>query len=167
MAATSNLAKMFDAARTIIATSATFQTWTGDAVLADAKAHVHVAEIPADKMVDAEMPRVRLDLTDWGSPATGTGGAQVLFNGVLRVLFVDAFNPSGDPEAQKEAFNNNVGGVLEDLMALSDGDGEHLFIRDIKPEEPIRFPDETEDAEGKRIEGAYQLMWGVDDVSSG
>lgn len=133
---TAPLSVAMDALRTLISESLTFRTWVNKATPTLAKADIHVVGLPDPakssgyglQEIQALRPFALL-----GFPAAGGGltaqrigdGTQLTFNEFGRILmaFEDDIDPADSHEDAAFKFLNNVGGIINDMVALAGVNG--------------------------------------------
>lgn len=151
VAATSNLAKAKEAMINMLANSATFQTWTGAASAAEAKLFIHGRIIygPEFQATDTlGLPRVEITRESWENPIAGAGSGTGVPSGTFKLRFFtqhDTDEVTTPLEDQEITFENNVGVVVDELMALSASPaGDYLYLRNPRYPEQSTFSDKTE-----------------------
>ena len=144
-----------DYLRNTIASSSSFQTWTGTASEALAKPRVHVsfadntATLPLTVVYWApQYQRIR-HASDNRSYFSGAGA--------LRLLFRDAVTETDETEAAYD-FMNEVGAVLADMEAVS-GSPTYLDITSIIL---IEGPARPEESERDTLGDFYAVMFNVE-----
>ena len=152
-----SLSLPFDHLRTMISESAEFQSWVGAANPTEAKASIHMLELPApaDKQ---HYTRTELDglrpfaLIGWPR-GTGlhlrrvAGGSDLTFleSQPLYVAFEDKLDSAENVEDNFFTFTNHVGKVMVDMTKLA-GTADFLAIKDLTVDDFWRSdPDEITD----------------------
>lgn len=153
--ATSNLAKIKEAAATTLAFSAKWQSWTGSANPAAAFARVHYRELTAAQL--AELPRT---MVSFSGPVEGM--SRGIPHGTLEILFF-AEETDADLNDQETALLNNVGTVLEEMRALSEsGAADYLYIRDQFPTGVVTFPAVEDKEAHKAVTTMGEILFGLE-----
>lgn len=167
--AAGRLSLPLDNLQDLIANSGNFQTWTGTANAAAAKARIHVqAEGPSYTRPAAIVSLGPDD--DWRSVQDSAGAAgHYVDTGMLRVQF-EANVASGNQADHTDAlyeFTNNVGAIIDDMLGLA-GSDTYLVVHEIrKTDGPgrIRIEDVGTDADEFSSDGdaygiEFTVMWG-------
>ena len=170
VAPTGSLSKPLYNLQTLIASSATFQTWVGatgdaEAKLAAARARIYLAAKPGGSAVRPFAVVGQGDEREWPGLA---GGARNHFgdSGSLLVSFeADVAEEDQDDDADAEmAFLNPVGGVIDDILQLS-ASGGYLAVTGITLSDgPGRSDPRERDSLGDAYWILFQVRWGVESI---
>lgn len=152
--------------RTLIASSATFQTLVGvegyPDPTASAKAHIYVPAIETAAVVKAARPFALIGQGDIFE-MTRTSATNFRPSGSLIFLLEDdvAAGDADDAEAAEKAFCKTVGDIFTDILTLSN-DGAYLAVTGIRQlEGPLRADKKIRQNEGDFYQAVYSIEWGA------
>jgi hypothetical protein len=156
--ATGVISVPLSALRTMVSQSATFQTWVGAANAAAALASIHMVGLAE---ADVARPFALVTLGDnWRRTYAGTN--RFTMNGELFLVLegeVDAANVDDFADAEFE-FTNTVGGIIEDLEALSES--EALIVQSIRVQDaPQRSWRDEKASEGEYYNCVFAFEYGL------
>lgn len=149
--------------QTLIAASDAFQTWTGTANATEAAARVHLIEAPLVGDNAVNFPCVTIWPGDAHELRRVAGGARNHFidAGSVIAWFEAAITADyqNDPRNAHLEFMNNVGAVLEDLIALA-GSDTYLNVTEIGLDYgPSETDERLRESKGHKIACAWKFVW--------
>lgn len=146
---TGHLGKALDNLRTLVANSSTFQTWTGTATTAAAKARIYI------ESADTGSPTRPFCVVGFGedfaiSKVGGGTGNTYRNDGSLLLWFEGAVSSGNAADSEDAAYEflNDVDGILSDCQTLS-GSGGYINVTEfgllLGPERSAPAQGETDD----------------------
>lgn len=167
--ATSDLALVVEAMVHTLSNTPTWAIWA-DGSSPSNRQFIHIVDITETEFYGSDTtqrPRVLITQEDWDSPTAGAGSGTVIPRGTFRLRFFFPYDEEETLTDQVTTMRNNVGDVLADLVALSQGSsGDYLYITGTRIVGQSRFPAETEKDTMQHIICEALVDWGLEGVGA-